>query len=211
MSSVIEQPRTTAEHRAESAGRPAPDRLYRLSVEQYDEMVRQGILKSGDPIELIDGLLVRKMPKNPPHVIALKQLAGIIDGLLQEAWHLGNQDPIALDSSEPEPDLAIIRGAPGDYRERHPQPHEIGLLVEVADRTLADDRGYKMQLYARNGIVEYWIVNLVDERIEVYRQPSADAEVPTYDSQQDFKCGESVPLTLDGVQVGTVAVADVLS
>lgn len=211
MSSVIEGPPKSIDPSAERVLVPAPDRLYRLSVKQYHEMIDVGLLatEADERVELLDGLLVRKMGKKPRHRIAFTHLRDLLMGMLS-GWHVQTQDPISLDISEPEPDLAVIRGVTEGYRDRHPGPQDIGLVIEVSDSTLHEDRAVKKPIYARNGIVEYWIVNLVDEQIEVHRRPTGLTDEPTYASQQDFKRGERVPLTLDGAEVGTIAVADVL-
>jgi Uma2 family endonuclease len=186
------------------------DRVSRLSVAQYHQMVRHGILRAGEPVELIDGLLVKKMGKNPPHVISLNHLRDRLLTLIGPRRHIRTQDPITLDFSEPEPDLAVVRGIVDDFREGHPGPADILLLAEVSDATLADDRGFKLRLFARNHIAEYWIVNLVDDQIEVYTHPSGPADEPGYAECRIYSAGQSVPLVLDGQTVGTIAVADVL-
>lgn len=185
------------------------DRLWRLSVEQYHEMVRQGILKSGEPVELLDGLLVKKMGKNPPHVIALNLLRDFLVRLGLQSWSVWIQDPMTLDTSEPEPDLMLVRGDPRDYADRHPAPDDVGLVVEVAEATLRFDRNFKKRLYARNRIRQYWVVNLIDEQIEVYTQPSGLAASPGYDEQRVYRRSEAVPLHLDGIEVA-IPVNDIL-
>ena len=110
--------------------------VYRLNVGEYDRMVEQGILD--DPrVELINGILVRKVSKNPPHVIATKRLVQRAEPLLPPGWHISKEDPVRIpDWDEPEPDLAIVAGAPEDYRVQHPGPDDIALLIEVAETTL---------------------------------------------------------------------------
>ena len=196
-------------HRPETLDVPV-DRVSRLSVEQYHEMVRLGVLRNAEPVELIDGLLVKKMGKNPPHVISLNRLRDKLLTLIGPRRHLRTQDPVTLDFSEPEPDLAVVRGLVDEFRDAHPGPAHIHLIVEVSDTALADDRGYKLRLYARNRIAEYWIVNLVDDQIEVYTRPSGPADEPRYAECRVFGAGESVPVVLDGKAIGTISVADVL-
>ena len=185
-------------------------RLYRLSVDQYHEMARAGVFAEDQRVELLEGLLVRKMTKNPPHVISLKRLVKLLSALLADNWHLATQDPLSLDRSEPEPDLTLIRGSEDDYREHHPGPADCGLIVEVSDSTLRTDRDDKKTIYARNGITEYWIVNLIERQIEVYSQPSGLAEFPDYGSREDYKPGDVVPVNLDRTETGTISVDDVL-
>jgi Uma2 family endonuclease len=180
--------------------------IYRLSVPQYHAMVKAGILTENDEVELIRGWLVPKMSKNSPHRIANSLLVDVLPGLCGAGWHLQVQDPITLADSEPEPDGAVIRGRPRDYANRHPGPADVGLVIEVADTTLASDRTEKKQLYAEAKIPTYWIVNLVDGVIEMYTDPvGAD-----YASRHDLRAGDDIPLVLDGRLVARVAVRDLL-
>ena len=112
--------------------------------------------------------------------------------------------------SEPEPDVAVARGDETTYDTRHPGPGDLGLVVEVAYSSLTLDRVHLARIYARAGIVEYWIVNLIDRQVEVYTQPSGPTAAPTYGHRHDYGPGDSVPLVLDGVAVGQVAVSEVL-
>src|SRR4051812_6959552 len=107
--------------------------LYRMSVDQYDRLVAAGVLD--DPkVELIQGLLVTKMSKKPPHVIATGRLLRILEGLLPQGWHLRKEEPVRIpDYDEPEPDIAIVAGILEDDLERHPGPGDLALLVEVAE------------------------------------------------------------------------------
>jgi Uma2 family endonuclease len=110
----------------------------------------------------------------------------------------------------PEPDVSVARGTDADYETRHPQPADLGLVVEVSDSTLADDQGIMLRMYASAGIVEYWIVNIPDRQIEVYTQPSGPAATPGFAQAQVYAAGSAVPLVLDGVTVGSIAVNDVI-
>jgi Uma2 family endonuclease len=125
-------------------------------------------------------------------------------------WDLRIQLAITLSDSQPEPDFAIVRGSAADYEIRHPGSADVGLVIEVADSSLLRDQRDKTRIYARGGIVCYWIVNLVDRRIEVYTQPSGPTAVPAYGSFQTYQPGDALPLTLDGNVIGTISVADLL-
>jgi Uma2 family endonuclease len=184
--------------------------LHRLTVKQYEQMSAVGIFANGERVELLNGVLVSKMSINPPHATALGLLRHILPPLLPADWWWRVQEPIGLDISMPEPDMALVRGGPRTFTTRHPHPAEIGLLIEVSHSSLALDRGEKLQAYAANGIVEYWIVNLVDNRIEVYTQPSGPTAAPSYGSLTTYAPGQAVPLALDGAAVASVPVADVL-
>jgi len=124
-------------------------------------------------LELIDGQLVVAEPKGTYHVTGVGLVGRALRAALPAGWHVRIQDPIALDEeSEPEPDIAVVPGDLTDYLDEHPRRPV--LVVEVADTSLAFDRERKGSLYARGGIADYWIVNLVDRALEVYREPSRD-------------------------------------
>ena len=151
------------------------------------------------------------MSKNPPHVFALQTLHGLLAQILVGSWILRLQDPVTLANGEPEPDLVVVRGRLQDYAERHPGPGDIGLAVEVAETSLSDDRGYKRTLYAAHRIGVYWIVNVIDEQVEVYTEPAGRGNDADYRVRQNYLRGESVPLILDGVQIGAVPVSDLFA
>jgi len=173
-------------------------------------MIRAGILTDEDPVELLEGWLVQKMPKNNPHILAGKLLRAELEKLIPAGWHIATQDPITLSDSEPEPDVMVIRGSPRDYLKSKPTPSEVGLVVEVADSSTDRDRGWKKSLYARAGVDVYWVVNLVDEIIEVFTSPSGVSKRPDYRQHQIFTAKQRVPVVLKGKKVGTLLVSDVL-
>ena len=184
--------------------------IYRLTVEQYEAMIETGILTEADPVELLEGWLVEKMTKNPPHMVANALLLVHFSRLMPSGWFLALQDPITTMDSLPEPDATVIRGEPRDYLQRRPAAADIGLLVEVADTSLEQDRGLKKRTYARTGILIYWIVNLVDRQIEVHTDPTGPVDEPDYRQRRDYGPTGMIPLVLDGVEVGTLAVRDLL-
>ena len=182
-----------------------------LSVEQYHEMTARGILDSDSPVELLEGFLINKMPKNPPHRIATRLLRLLLDSLFaNHGCYVEVQEPITLSDSEPEPDLSVVRGDTRLFFDRHPGAAEIPIVIEIADATLARDRRMKKRIYARAGIPEYWIVNLVAEQVEVYSSPNETKGVWTYQTQQNYQRGEFIPVTLEGVAIGQVAVDEIL-
>jgi Uma2 family endonuclease len=173
-------------------------------------MVQSGILTDDDPVELLEGWLVTKMPKNPPHRLATQLLREALAQLVPAGWYVDAQEPITTADSEPEPDVVIVRGDRRQYRDHHPGPADVALVVEVSDSTLQRDRTTKQRLYATAGIVAYWIVNLVDGLVEVYQEPSGPASEPRYARRDDYRRGATVILTLDGESVGEVAVDAVI-
>jgi Uma2 family endonuclease len=149
------------------------DALWRFSVAQYHTMLHVGILEEGDRLELLEGILVAKMTKNPPHRISTKLIREALENITPDTWYVDSQEPITLVDSEPEPDVVIIRGKTTDYRDRHPVAADVVLVIEVADSTLERDRTSKQRIYARAGIAIYWILNLRDRQLEVYTEPLA--------------------------------------
>jgi Uma2 family endonuclease len=184
--------------------------IYRLTVEQYEAMIETGILTERDPVELLEGWLVVKMTKNPPHIVANALLLARFSRLMPAGWFLAIQDPVATVDSMPEPDAAVIRGEPRDYVQRRPAAADIGLLVEVADTSLEQDRGLKQRAYARATIPVYWIVNLVDRQVEVYSDPTGPTAEPTYRQRRDYTDADTIPVVLDGVEAGSLAARDLL-
>lgn len=149
---------------------------FRFTVEEYEQMIATGILTEDDRVELIWGEIVEMSPINVRHAAVVKRLNAYFTTALAGRAIVGIQDPIRLgNDSEPQPDLTLLRPRDDYYASGHPGPEDVWLLVEVADTTLNFDRSVKLPLYAGAGITEVWIVNLADDRIEVYRRPQGDA------------------------------------
>lgn len=146
---------------------------FRLSRERYHQMIARGILGEDERVELIGGELVAMSPIGSEHSGVVDQLNEILVSQLARRAVVKVQGPIHLnDYSEPEPDLVLSKQRKDYYKRSLPTPADILLVIEVADSSLAYDRTVKMPLYARTGIPEAWIVNLIDRWIEVHRDPS---------------------------------------
>lgn len=200
---------------AAPAAPPAPDLLnmstfHRLTVAQYHDMIRNGILSEDDPVELLEGYLVTKMPRSPEHDFAIRTLGKRLGRLTPDTFTLSNQCAATIQESEPEPDFTVARGDESLYRHRHPGPADTALVIEVAASSLQHDRTNKARIYARAGIPVFWVVNVIDRVIEVYTQPSGPADAPAYAYRQDYPVGTAVPVVLDGTPVGTIPVAEVM-
>jgi Uma2 family endonuclease len=181
-----------------------PPPLYRMTVDEYD---RIGHLLDDPRVELIDGYLVKKMPKNPEHSWITKEVLKALDNRLPVGWTWRTEQPVRIPAyDEPEPDVSIVRGADVDYKHRKPGPADVALLVEVSDTTLSLDRGLKCSAYAREGIPVYWIVNLVDRQVEVYTNPGPSG----YATRQDFKPGQQVPVVIAGQPCAPIPVDAIL-
>ena len=183
-----------------------PEPVLPLSVPQYHEMIDAGILVSGDPIELLEGWLVAKMTKKPGHELAAGCTSDSLCDVIGSGWHVKEQGPVTTGDSEPEPDIAVIRGARRDYGDRHPGRNDVGLVIEVADSSLERDRDWKKRIYAAGEIPCYWIINLIDRQVEVFTSPTGNGESATYASQEIFRSGEQIAVELDGSEVGSIAV-----
>jgi Uma2 family endonuclease len=184
--------------------------VWRLTVSQYHQMAAAGILKDGDPVELLEGWLVHKMTENPPHTVATELVRMHLEERLPADWHVRSPHPITTRDSEPEPDACVVRGKPRDYKSRHPGGKDIGLMVEVADSSLELDRTTKQRIYARAKIPVYWIVNLIDGQLEVYTNPTGAGAQAKYRKRQIFAENEEAPVVLDGHEVGRIAVRELL-
>jgi len=177
---------------------------------EYERLVETGFFRPGEPIELIGGQLLVAEPVGEPHAVAVGLTEDALRVAFGAGWVVREEKPIALDDdSEPEPDLAVVQGKHRDYLVGHPVRPV--LVVEVAESSLATDRDDKGSLYARGGITDYWIVNLLDRVLEVYREPVPDPSAPfgwRYGSVEILGPPASVsPLVVPGARV---AVGDLL-
>ncbi len=145
---------------------------HRFTVLDYYRMAETGVLRPDARVELLNGEIIDMSPVGPFHGGVTKRLNRFFTRLGKGRWLVAVQDPVHLDEhSEPEPDLMLLKPAGDDYTTRHPRPEDVYLLIEVADTSLAIDRDEKLPLYGRAGISEVWIVNLIDQTLEVYREP----------------------------------------
>ena len=128
--------------------------------------------------------------------------------VIPEGWYVDSQDAITLATSEPEPDVMVIRGQPRDYLEHHPLARELALVVEVSDSSLRHDQGFKKAIYAAAAIPVYWIINLIDRQVEVYTDPTGPADQPDYRQRQDFSGTEQVPVVIAGREVARIPVRE---
>ncbi len=187
-------------------------RLRRFTLDEYHRLIESGFFDEDERVELIEGILVYMSPNNPPHIRAIIRLQRVfVTFFAREDVEVRMQGPVSMPElmTEPEPDLVISRESGGDLDARHPYPPDILLLMEVSDSSLAYDRARKGAIYARAGIPEYWIWNLVDGLLEVYRDPQAPASGDAvYQTKSTFGRGESVaPLAFPDFEV---AVDDIM-
>src|SRR5947209_18413488 len=161
---------------------------------EYERLIDHGFLDEDEPIELLDGLLLVKEPQSSPHRTGVLLVAKTLERAFGDGWFVQVQSPIGLDDlSEPEPDVCVVQGSPRDYVRAHPT--RPALIVEVALSGLRMARGRKAVIYARAGIADYWIVNLVDRVVEVYRQPARPGPARrrwSYAAVETFNAGDAI-------------------
>ena len=183
----------------------------RFTVEEYHAMIQAGVFTEGDPYELIEGWLLPKMTRNAPHDLCVQRLQRMFMKLLPEEWLCFVQSAVTLTDGEPEPDIAIVPGPDEQYALRHPDRHDVGLVVEVADSSLVRDRGAKLRSYARATIPVYWIANIAADVLEVYTQPGVDQDgEPAYLKRQELQRTDVVAIVVAQRQFGTVKVSELL-
>jgi Uma2 family endonuclease len=150
--------------------------LYRFTRDEYYRMGDAGLFFD-KRVELLDGEIISMPPQNPPHVGTTSRLANVFIRSLGALLSIRVQAPIVLDDwSEPEPDIAVCQMDPDNYMLAHPKADQVILLIEVAETSLPYDRGQKTVAYAKSGIPEYWIMNLVDRKIEMFSDPDLVAQ-----------------------------------
>ena len=167
---------------------------------EYERMTEAGVLTPNDRVELIGGEILTVTPQNSAHATAVSLANEALRRVVGPQHHVRVQLPLAIgDDSEPEPDIAVVPGSIRDYRDTHPE--SALLVVEVSDSTLAFDRQVKGSLYARERVAEYWIVNLIELVVEIYRDPTEDSSARfgwSYSQSKRVACTESIALPFGG-------------
>ena len=187
-----------------------PFPVRRFTVDEYHRMIGACVFGDDERFELLEGWVTYAMTRKPPHDATVDLVAEIIRRRLPQGWRVRTQSAITTEDSEPEPDLAVVRGEARDYLKRHPGPADIALVIEVSEATLARDRQVKGRIYARAGIPCYWIVNLEEGWLEAYSEPSGTSHEPCYRRRQDFGREDAVPVPLPGAAGQTIPVRDLL-
>lgn len=143
------------------------------TVEEYHRMIETGILTGGDRVELLEGQIIEMNPQLPLHAATTQRAFRYLDRLLDDVAYVRMQLPITLrPKSEPEPDIAVVRIDPNEYGDRHPTPTDIFLIIEVADSTLLSDRQQKALIYAKAEILDYWVLDVNDRQVYIFREPT---------------------------------------
>ena len=197
--------------RASSDDRLDPsDRLYRMPLDVYHRAAEAELLGPADRVVLLDGLLVETMTRNPSHVAATLLAQEALSRVMPPGFRVVHEVPLTLSGglsgrdSEPEPDLMVVRGDIRDFTARHPGPAEVALVVEVSRTSHRKDRE-ALARYALAGIPTAWVVDLNGRTVEVHYSPAGEAG---YRESAVYREGGAVPVVVNGLDVGRVAVAD---
>ena len=169
---------------------------YKWTVEDYHQLIETGLLE-GKPVELLEGELIEMSPEGIPHSFTSLSVADYLRTLLKDRAFVSEAHPITLDNSEPEPDIAIVRLPKDIYKQHHPYPEDIYWLVEVSNRTLEKDLREKTITYARNGIPEYWVIDLPHQKVWVFTQPNIEG----YSKSEEFTTGNISPLAFPNLAI----------
>ena len=177
---------------------------YKFTAEDFYRLYENGLFDSKDRIELLNGDIIIMHPVGWRHANAITNLNSDLGEQARRRFKISPQNPVELERySAPQPDLALVPWSRGNSK-RHPAPEEVFLIIEVADTSLRYDREEKLRAYAATGIREFWLLNLQDDILEIYRQP----EGPAYREQLTIPAdGTASPLAFPDV---TIALADIL-
>ena len=183
-------------------------RLARLDAAEFLAAIEAGVF--GDRrVFLWGGRLCEKMAKTKAHAFVAFQVAKLVSAVLPEGWAVWHENPIRLiGNNVPLPDLAVLRGPNEQYRDRRPEPGDVGLLVEIAVTSRAKDLGPQAAKYARAGVACYWVADAKGRRIVEHRGPRVEGGVASYEIVREHGLGDQVEVVLDGVVVGRIAVSD---
>ena len=177
---------------------------YRFTVDQYEKLIDVGILKPDSRVELIRGVVLDQPAISEQHAACVSIISRLLCKHTEDSLIVSIHNPIVLTDSEPEPDLALLRFKPDSYTSGKPRAQDVLLVIEVSDSTLEIDREIKAPLYAEANIPEYWIINLVNRCLEVYRQPTAQG----YESSKTLTSGEHIEIA--GFPGRSVAVSELI-
>lgn len=170
-----------------------------ITADEYERMGESGIFPQDARLELIEGGIFELSPIGSAHAACVNFLGGLLNRLFGGVLIVSVQNPVRLnDFSEPQPDVALLRRRDDFYRGAHPTSEDVLLVVEVADTTVATDRSFKLPLYARAGISEFWLVNIPEGQLEIYSEPSGDSYLRSEVFERD---AEARSHTVEGLSV----------
>ncbi len=186
--------------------------IYRFNVEQYLKMIVAGVFPDGARVELLSGVVVSKMTKYTPHNYSVMMLGACLRPILPSDWIIREEKSIVLGYNwRPEPDLVVARGPYARYARADPNAADLALIAEIADSSVAEDRGLKWRQYAATGIPSYWILQIKQARVDVFTDPTGRGESANYQTSTTYARGQEIPVVIDGVEVGRIAVNDLFA
>ena len=186
---------------------PAPGE--KITVDDYRRQMALGKMSQGNA-ELLEGVVVSKARRSLRHEGALEKIQEVVGKLLPEGWHLRIMQPLVTADSLPEPDAAVASNTLDDYATCPPRPDQVPLVIEAAEGSLVSDRRLKGRIYARAGIINYWVLNLIDSQLEVFTNPSGPVAMPGYREQRIFRLEDKISLVIGLDDLGTIRVADII-
>ena len=149
--------------------------IRKWTVKEYHKLGEMRFFHPEERVELLSGNIITISAKGTANTSATRRTANVLRDILENQVDVYYKSPIALDdNSEPEPDIALVRIDPFDYATHHPTPSEVYLIIEVADSSLTFDREIKAKAYARSGIADYWVLNVNNRQLHVFREPAVD-------------------------------------
>jgi Uma2 family endonuclease len=182
-----------------------PFTLRQWTVAEYQKMAAAGIFHPEERVELIAGQIIRMSAKGTAHTSAVGRTAKVLRRLLENRADIRTQDPIQLDNfSEPEPDIAVVKIDSLDYADHHPTTSELFLIIEVADSSFKYDRETKGKVYAQSRIRDYWVLDVINRKLHVFREPTQEG----YDSEVIFT-EDAIVLSLQFPAIA-IAIAQIL-
>lgn len=170
--------------------------LHKWSIADYHQIIESGVLE-GKSVELLEGEIIAVSPESPIHSSRIDTVAEYLRKVLQKVAKVREAHPITLDNSEPEPDIAIVRFNKNNYATRHPYSQDIYWLVEISKNTLTKDLTEKSVIYARNGIREYWVIDLVNKKLWLF----TNLQNQSYQNRQELTMGMINPIAFPQINI----------
>jgi Putative restriction endonuclease len=182
----------------------------KITVDEYRRQAALGKFGIEKGVELLEGKIVPKARQTLRHEGALEKIEEVLGKMLPEGWHLRIAQPLLAIDSLPEPDVAVASDTLDEDPTALPRQNQVPLVIEVAEGSLAADRRLKGRVYARAGILNYWVLNLIDRQLEVFTTPSGPVAMPGYHEQRIYRAEEKISLVIGLDDLGTVRVADII-
>jgi putative restriction endonuclease len=190
-----------------SSSQAAPERL---AVDEYRRRAAKGEFGPIGSMEFLEGIVIAKPRQSLRSEGAVVKIQEVLFKLLPEGWQLRVQQPMVTVDSQPEPDVAIVSESLDGYVDRPPRAEDVPLVIEAADVSLIQDRRLKCRVYARAGILNYWLLNLLDSQLEVFTNPSGPVPMPGYHEQRIYRSDDKISLVLGLDDLGMIRVADMI-